>query len=153
MTDSIMTKPRSIPGKTRDALIAALEDVGIAVDNAFIYLPHKRENGVFWIAVGTRDKDVIAIHGKSIAGNSVKNGMVITHQSGTLWTAVANSRKPRRGPKAVSYGNALTWDKEPMVDRLAKCVECILGHEMLLGATAEKLRRKMAEIKESQRND
>lgn len=149
--DQIKTRQGSIPGKTMDALKGVLEAAGLHIQNVHIYLPHNRQNGVFWVAVGAHDGEVIAIHGMSIAGTSVRNGMVITRHEGTLWQALANRTRSRGKSAKVDYGNAIDWAAEPMVDRLAKCVESLIGHDLVSEATADKLRKKITAMKEGQR--
>lgn len=147
--DQIETKQSSISGKTADALKNVLELASIAIDNGpHIYLPHKRENGVYWVAVGKYMGETIAIHGMSIAGDSVRNGMVITRHSGTLWQAVANKQRTRGKVARANYGNALEWPAEPMIDRLARCLEAFYGHDLLSDAATDKLRKKLTAMKE-----
>lgn len=143
--NKITTRPGSVTGRTVDALKSVLEDAGMNVSNAHIYLPHKRENGVYWIAIGTYCGQLIAVHGMSVAGTCVRNGMVIT--AGAVWQAVANSTRSRGKAAKIDYGNALAWPAEPMVDRIEKCIETIIGNGMTTEAFADKLRKKAADMK------
>lgn len=154
MDDKIQVNPGRKCSTTGESLENALNEAGIVLDSApVIYMPHKRVNGVYWLALGKRDGDAIAIHGKGVAALAVKQGMVLTRYEGNLWHAVANSVRPRRKPPTEELGNALQWEAEPMIDRLNKCLGVLVGYDLVTDAVHKKIRDQISELRQEANDD
>lgn len=64
MNDKIQVNPGRKATTTGESIENALAEAGIVLDSApIIYMPQKRQNGVYWLALGKRDGAAIAIHG------------------------------------------------------------------------------------------
>lgn len=152
--NKIQVNPGRKASTTGESIENALAEAGIVLDSApVIYMPQKRVNGVYWLALGKRNGDAIAIHGKGVAAMAVKQGMVLTRYEGNLWHAVANSVRPRRKPPTEELGNAIMWPAEPMIDRINRCMGVIEGFVQLTEAVQKKIRDQISELRQEANDD
>jgi len=153
-SDKIRVNPGRKASTTGESIENALAEAGIVLDSApIIYMPQKRQNGVYWIALGKRDGAAIAIHGRGVASLAVKQGMLLTRYEGNLWHAAANSIRPRRKPPTEQLGNAIQWDAEPMIDRLNKCLGVLVGYDLVTEAVQKKIRDQISELRQEPNDD
>jgi len=154
MSDKIRVNPGRKANTTGESIENALAEAGIVLDySPTIYMPQKRVNGVYWIALGKKDGDPIAIHGRGVASLAVKQGMLLTRYEGNLWHASANSIRPRRKPPSEQLGNAIQWDAEPMIDRLNKCLGVLVGYDLVTEAVQKKIRDQISELRQEPSDD
>jgi len=153
-SDKIRVNPGRKASTTGESIENALAEAGIVLDySPTIYMPQKRVNGVYWIALGKKDGDPIAIHGRGVASLAVKQGMLLTRYEGNLWHAAANSIRPRRKPPSEQLGNAIQWDAEPMIDRLNKCLGVLVGYDLVTEAVQKKIRDQISELRQERNDD
>lgn len=152
MGEPIKIPARRIHGTTSDSISRCLELAGFIVDTVVIYLPHKRENGVFWIAlVKDTNKEPLAIHGRDVGSKCVRHGMVLTPHDGNLWHANPNPHKPVREPVNEPEPNSLRWEAEPLCERLQRILGVLLANECITKTMADIVQQRIDKKRRSYR--
>lgn len=119
-SEPIRIAPGRVAKKTVDSLIDILANASLGITDAVIPLPARRQNGVYWIATGSK----MVIEGMGAAGMCVTNGMVINHYKGKLWRAYPNRVRPKLTEPIVE-----AWSSEPLISRLQKASQLLNDHK------------------------
>lgn len=152
MGEPIKIPARRIHGTTNDSISRCLESAGFVIDTVVVYLPHKRESGVCWIAlVKDINRNPLAIHGRDVATKCVRHGMVLTHHEGNLWHAHANRNKPAREPVNEPEPNSLKWEAEPLCERLQRILGVLLANECITRSMADAIQQRIDKKRRSYR--
>lgn len=128
--EPIRVKPGRVNKKTVDSLVDLLANASLGITDAVIPLQSKRQNGVYWIATGSK----MVIEGMGAAGMCITKGMTLNHYKGQLWRAYPNRIRPRIAEPVVE-----AWASEPLTARLQKASQLLSEHKCHNTAMANKV--------------